>query len=137
MDSPGAAMGSPGAAANGLVTVSGTNIMRDGVRWIPHGFYQIAFEVPPGHLADEKKFWADAQHGYTPTEYTQMRQFGADCVRLQVAQTGVDPLTGAPALKDLLVIYAARRIPTRTNPRTRSGLSGTSSSVISPRQHQS
>ena len=78
--------------ARGLVTVSGTTILRDGVLWVPHGFYQIAFEAPTKYLPMETNpFWANAQQGYTPAEYTQMAQFGADSVRLQVAQTGMDP----------------------------------------------
>ncbi len=65
------------AANNGSVAVSGKQILRDGKPWIPHGFYQIAFEVPPGELPHQLPFWTVASKNYTPDEYTQMRQVGA------------------------------------------------------------
>jgi endoglucanase len=79
-------------AVTGKVTVSGTTILRDGVRWIPHGMYEIAFEAPTAYLKYETNpFWATAQNSYTPAECTDMVHFGADSVRIQVAQTGMDP----------------------------------------------
>ena len=76
----------------GKVEVRGKVLFRDGRRWIPHGFYQIAFEVAPGNFARaDKRFWATAYNNYTPAEYTEMREAGADSVRLQIAQMGADP----------------------------------------------
>jgi len=72
------------------VVVLSNQLIRNGHQWIPHGFYQIAFEVPPAELPNQQKFWTTAQQNYTPAEYTQMKQFGADSVRIQVAQTGMD-----------------------------------------------
>ncbi len=89
MPGPVAAQGC--TASEGSVAVSGKQILRDGKLWIPHGFYQIAFEVPPGELPKQKRFWTIAANNYTPDEYSQMRQFGADSVRIQVAQDGMDP----------------------------------------------
>jgi endoglucanase len=75
----------------GNVAVSGNRLLRDGAPWIPHGFYQIAFEVPPSELPMQKPFWTVAAQDYSPAEYAQMREFGADSVRIQVAQPGMDP----------------------------------------------
>lgn len=102
-----------GCAANdGSVSVSGKQIFRDGKPWIPHGYYQIAFEVAPGELPHQLPFWTVASENYTPDEYTQMQQAGADSVRMQVAQNGMDP-QGAyftPEFRDRVIgaIQAAR-----------------------------
>jgi endoglucanase len=80
----------PAANATG-VSVDGNRILRDGAPWVPHGFYQIAFEVPPSELPAQLPFWGIAQQNYSPAEYTQMRAFGADSVRIQLAQPGMDP----------------------------------------------
>ena len=89
----GGSQAAPGTAAPGPsdVVVSGTQLIRNGVPWIPHGFYQIAFEVPPAELQYQQPFWTTAQQNYTPAEYTRMRQAGADSVRIQLAQPGMDP----------------------------------------------
>ncbi len=77
--------------ARGQVLVDGNHLVRDGHPWIPHGFYQIAFEVSPGALPTQKPFWTIASQNYAPTEYTEMRAAGADSVRIQVSQPGMDP----------------------------------------------
>ncbi|MHC5939553.1 cellulase family glycosylhydrolase [Nostoc sp.] len=80
------------AGRSGQVVVSGKRLVRDGQPWIPHGFYQIAFEVAPGNLGRaDHPFWATAYNNYSPEEYAKMRKSGADSVRLQVAQAGADP----------------------------------------------
>jgi endoglucanase len=71
------------------VVVLSNQLIRDGKQWIPHGFYQIDFEVPPAELPNQQQFWSTAQQNYTPDEYTQMKQFGANSVRIPVAQTGM------------------------------------------------
>jgi endoglucanase len=73
------------------VAVSGHRLTRNGAPWTPHGFYQIAFEVPPSELPNQKPFWTVAARNYNPAEYTRMREFGADSVRIQLAQPGMDP----------------------------------------------
>ncbi len=67
-------------------------LLKNGVRWIPHGYYQIAFEVAPGNFARaDHPFWSTAYTRYTPNEYSYMREAGADSVRIQIAQSGADP----------------------------------------------
>jgi hypothetical protein len=79
----------------GAVVVRGRELLRDGQPWIPHGFYQIAFEVAPGNLGRaDHPFWATAYNHYTPEEYREMRAAGADSVRLQIAQVAADPQSG-------------------------------------------
>lgn len=80
------------AQGRGDVDVRGNRLLRDGQPWIPHGFYQIAFEVAPGNLARaDHPFWTTAQQNYRPEEYRFMREAGADSVRLQISQEGADP----------------------------------------------
>ncbi len=76
----------------GEVLVHGNEIYRDGRPWIPHGFYQIAFEVAPANLGRaDHPFWANAQQHYKPAEYRDMYAAGADSVRLQISQGAADP----------------------------------------------
>jgi endoglucanase len=75
----------------GEVEVRGKELFRDGRPWIPHGFYQIAFEVAPANLPrTDHPFWATAQENFRPEEYQEMRASGADTVRIQIAQSGAD-----------------------------------------------
>lgn len=86
------ALFSNAACAEGAVEVRGMQLLRDGQPWIPHGFYQIAFEVAPGNLTRaDHPFWATAYHNYSPDEYRRMREAGADSVRIQIAQAAADP----------------------------------------------
>ncbi|MET9263868.1 cellulase family glycosylhydrolase [Amycolatopsis sp. NPDC004079] len=90
--SPASVRTSANPSGGGQVTVQGKGLLRDGHPWIPHGFYQIAFEVAPGDFSKaDHSFWATAYHHYTPDEYRSMREAGADSVRLQIAQVGADP----------------------------------------------
>ena len=73
----------------GEVSVQGTHLLRDGQPWIPHGYHQIAFVQPPG-VSNPKKFLTIAYQNYSSEEYVKMREAGADSVRIQVAQTGMD-----------------------------------------------
>lgn len=76
----------------GEVVVQGKELLRDGRPWIPHGYYQIAFEVAPANLKRaDHPFWATAYNHYSPDEYRDMRSAGADSVRLQIAQVAADP----------------------------------------------
>lgn len=97
----------------GSVSVRANQLMRDGQPWIPHGFYQIAFEVAPGNLAiADHPFWANAYNHYTPDEYREMRMAGADSVRIQIAQAASDPQSPlydrAFVMKALDAVRAAR-----------------------------
>lgn len=78
--------------AVGQIVVRGKQLYRDGRPWIPHGDYQIAFEVAPENLSRaDHPFWKVASANYAPEEYTEMRDAGADTVRIQIAQPGADP----------------------------------------------
>ena len=75
------------------VSVSKNTLLRDGQPWTPHGFFQVAFAVPPGAfgIAGENPVFANAYRNFSTTEYSMMRQAGADSVRINVAQDGADP----------------------------------------------
>lgn len=82
----------------GDVTVVNKHLLRDGKPWVPHGYFQIGFAVPPGAfrtiLPNGKPINPVYEIGYTnysPTEYFDMRRAGADSVRLNVSQSAVDP----------------------------------------------
>jgi len=70
------------------VTVSGIHLLRNGATWIPHGVVMIAFVAPP---AAAKGVYLAAANAYTPAEFTAIRTWGADTVRMQVSQPGLDP----------------------------------------------
>lgn len=102
---------SPGAAVRGKVQVSGVRLLRDGVPWTPHGFVQIAFVAPP---AAQTGVFLTAYQNYDPSEYAVMAALGADTVRMQVSQPGLDPSLNNPLFsKDFLTsvqnaVFAAR-----------------------------
>lgn len=75
----------------GDVRVVRAHLIRDGQPWTPHGFHQIAFAVAPGGLHAVPPFFNVASENYSPQEYTEMKEHGADSVRIQVAQNGIDP----------------------------------------------
>ena len=70
------------------VSISGIHLQRDGATWIPHGVVMIAFVAPP---AAAKGVYLAASSAYTPAEFTAIKAWGADTVRLQVSQPGCDP----------------------------------------------
>ncbi len=75
----------------GDVTLSNNQLMKGGVAWVPHGYYMIAFEASPTHVDPTEPWWNNAYLNYTAQEFTDMKAAGADSVRLQVAQPGMDP----------------------------------------------
>ena len=77
--------------SRGEVAVVANHLTRDGQPWIPHGFHQIGFAVAPKMLQDAPPFFRVAFEHYTPREYSEMKAHGADSVRIQVAQNGIDP----------------------------------------------
>ena len=78
------------ATPSGIVRIASARLLRDGKPWVPHGFYQIAFESTPAYLGI-KPFFLSAFQNYSPKEYADMRDAGADSVRIQVSQPGMDP----------------------------------------------
>ena len=51
----------------------------------------IAFEASPTHVDPTQPWWNNAYVNYTPQEFADMKAAGADSVRMQVAQPGMDP----------------------------------------------
>lgn len=64
------------------------HLQRDGAAWVPHGYFQVAFEAPPAVKA--LTYEVNATQDYTPQEYTDMMNAKADSVRLMLAQTAGD-----------------------------------------------
>ena len=65
--------------------------MKGGTLWVPHGYYMIAFEASPTKVDPTEPWWNNAYLNYTPQEFADMKAAGADSVRMQVAQPGMDP----------------------------------------------
>lgn len=104
-----AALGQQMPQKHGVVEVRGDQLIRDEVVWIPHGFYQIAFEVAPANLPRaDHPFWAIAYNNYSPSEYAEMRAAGADSVRIQISQAAADPQS--KLFDQAFVIKATRAI---------------------------
>ena len=80
----------PSAAAktSGTVSVAGNTLLRDGAVWVSHGVVSIAFVAPP---AAQSGVFLDAYQHYSTDELAAMRVWGADTVRFQVSQPGLDP----------------------------------------------
>jgi endoglucanase len=76
------------AQAQAGVSVEHGRLLRDDRPWTPHGIVQIAFVAPP---AAQQGVFADAYQHYSPADYTVMRRFGIDSVRIQASQPGLDP----------------------------------------------
>lgn len=75
----------------GQAEIVGGHLVRDGKTWAPHGFHQIAFAVTGEALSSAPSIFRIAADHYSPQEYASMRDSGADSVRIQVAQNGIDP----------------------------------------------
>lgn len=80
--------GTMATQAHAGVSVESGHLLRDGRPWTPHGVVQIAFVAPP---AAQQGVFADAYSHYSPADYTAMRRFGIDSVRIQASQPGLDP----------------------------------------------
>jgi hypothetical protein len=72
----------------GKITVSGTNVDRDGVPWVMHGAQIIAFVAPP---AAQTSYFTAAYAHYSTAELQELQAWGANAVRFQVSQPGLDP----------------------------------------------
>jgi len=57
---------------------------------VPHGFFQVAFQASPLEQS-VPSFETQAQLYYTPQEYMDMANAGADSVRVMLGQTVGDP----------------------------------------------
>lgn len=74
----------------GQVAVVNNHLFRDGKPWVPHGFFQVAFQASP-YEQNVPNFETQAQYNYSPQEYADMVQAGADSVRVMLGQTVGDP----------------------------------------------
>ena len=83
--SPAAGVPSP----SGLVSVAGHQLLRDGKPWVPHGFFQVAFQASPSE-SNVPNWEVQAQSNYSPSEYTAMAKAGADSVRVMLGQPAGD-----------------------------------------------
>jgi endoglucanase len=73
--------------AQGAVSVSGKQLVRDGQPWVPKGLVSVAFNAAPSVRAG---LFLTAYNDLSPTELAQMKQWGADTVRFMVAQPALD-----------------------------------------------
>jgi endoglucanase len=74
----------------GQVSITSNQLLRDGKPWVPHGFFQVAFQASPNEQ-NVPAFETNAQSGYSPQEYAEMAKAGADSVRVMLGQTVGDP----------------------------------------------
>ena len=79
----------PGLAA-GEVTVEGNRFYRDGAPWVAEGVTLVGLVSPAGRVAN-KPTYAAARAAFGSGMLGEVRRFGADTVRFQVSQTGLDP----------------------------------------------
>lgn len=75
-------------ACKAAVTVSGKQLMRDGVPWEPHGFVSVALVQAPAYRSGP---FLNAYNAYSTAELDRMKTFGADTIRFQISQPGLDP----------------------------------------------
>lgn len=70
------------------ISVRGTTFIKDGMPWIPKGFTMVAFVAPEHVLSPAYK---NARASYGEGILDQARSLGADVLRFQVSQVGLDP----------------------------------------------
>jgi hypothetical protein len=78
----------PPLTGPGLVTISGIQLMRDGKAWTPRGVQLNAFVATPAAQYGE---YLAAYESFSPAELTGIVAWGADTVRFQIGQPGLDP----------------------------------------------
>jgi len=72
------------------ITVEGNRLVKDGQPWIPKGFSLVSFVAPEAVLSAVNK---EARSSYGPQLLDRARSLGADLLRFQVSQAGLDPQT--------------------------------------------
>jgi len=96
----------------GQVSVVNHQLLRDWKPWVPHGFFQVAFQASPSEQ-NVPNFETQAQNNYTPAEYTAMAKAGADSVRVMLGQAAGDNQSSlySPALVTQFIgaVQAARQ----------------------------
>ena len=71
------------------VTVEGNRFLRDGEPWVAEGVTLVGLVSPAGR--ENRPTYAAARAAFGPGTLGEVRRFGADLVRFQVSQTGLDP----------------------------------------------
>jgi endoglucanase len=77
------------AAAAQQVTVSGNAFIKDGAKWVPQGFSLVGLVAPKGH--EMGGGFERARSLYGPQLFERARSLGANTLRIQVSQPGLDP----------------------------------------------
>lgn len=77
------------APAQGIVSLSGMHLLRDGREWVPKGLEITAWDAPAGY--ERRATYARAKQEFGPQEFAAMRAFGADLIRVVVSQQAIDP----------------------------------------------
>ncbi|MDI5971019.1 cellulase family glycosylhydrolase [Streptomyces sp. SL13] len=97
------------ASPAGAVTLVGGHLRRDGRPWVPHGLVSVAFVAPPKAA---QGVFATAYRQFRPVQMSAARAWGADSIRFQVSQPGLDPKSPLfdPAFRSKVVagVRAAR-----------------------------
>ncbi len=75
-------------AAQGAVTVSGDELLKDGVAWMPRGVQIVGLVAPDDALSGKYEL---AHEQYSTDELRKAVADNADTVRFQVSQFGLDP----------------------------------------------
>ena len=98
------ALASPG----GDVSVEGNRFNRDGVPWVAEGVTLVGLVSPEGQLGN-KPTYAAARAAFGPSMLEEVKRFGADLVRFQVSQAGLDPTSPIhdPAYRDEVLAAVA------------------------------
>jgi hypothetical protein len=71
------------------VTVSGNRFIKNGKPWVPQGFSLVSIVAPPGRAASGS--FSEASGLYGPQLLAQAHSLGANTLRFQVSQPGLDP----------------------------------------------
>lgn len=78
------------AAAGGAVSVEGRRFLRDGRPWVAEGVVLVGRVAPAAAVAGSPAYAAARQRLDAGT-FAAIRDYGADLVRFQVSQAGLDP----------------------------------------------
>ncbi len=77
----------PLPGAKGVIRVSGTHFLRDGVIWAPHGLNSVAFNAAPSVRTG---LFGVAYNEFDASEVAAMKAWGNDTIRFFVSQAGLD-----------------------------------------------
>jgi endoglucanase len=77
------------AAASSGITVSGNAFLMDGMPWVPNGFTLVGYVAPKGHARGPA--YRNARKLQGERLLGQARGLGANTLRFQVSQPGLDP----------------------------------------------